>query len=325
LRTLMLVLSHLFGRRVARQVDDPEKAEKIRRSPSMVYLDPMPENAAAILRKHNKDTLHIFSNYVKTFAGQHITEQEHTLPFTGGSIAPGAKDKTNGDITNGGILPSLPSPQARSAFVALSGHGDSFTTIEDLCSSTRAGVFLESSVVPHLELHPDETKSPLNAYLLDFFKHGDLKPLEDANGIRKSDVWFVLNDFSLILATICTSLALYLGLGVEGDAEMLDVMGAGDEGENENDQKIAEEGTGTDSVPPPLTKEQPKPVRGRKFVEAWDAHEDKLAAEEDYLQEELDSGAGATDDEEYEKLKNVYRAFRMLKTEFDEKFTAIWA
>ncbi|PQE07733.1 DEAD DEAH box helicase protein [Rutstroemia sp. NJR-2017a BVV2] len=320
LRTLMLVLSHLFGRRVVREVDDPEEAEKIRRSPSTVYLAPMPEDAAAILRTHNKETLNVFSTYVKTFTEKHITEQEHTLPFTRSSISSGTKDKTNGDL-----LPNLPSPQARSAFVALSGHGDSFTTIEDLCSSTRQGVFLESSVVPHLELYPDETKTPLNAYLFDFFKHGYVKPLEDANGIRKSDVWFILNDFSMILATICTSLALYLGLE-DSDAEILDVMGAGDEVENANDERLAEDGIQTVSVsPPPSLKEQPKPVRGRKVVESWDAYEDKLAAEEDYLQEELDNDAGATDDEEYEKLKNVYRAFRKLKTEFDEKFTAIWA
>ncbi|KAM3074302.1 hypothetical protein ACMFMG_002886 [Clarireedia jacksonii] len=325
LRTLILVLSHLFGRRVVREVDDPIEVEKIRRSPSNVYLDPMPENAAAILRKHNKDTLNVFSTYVKTFAAQHVTEQDHILPFTGSSIFPGVKDETDADVSNGDFLPSLPATQARSAFVALSGHGDSFTTIEDLCSSTREGVFLESAVVPHLELHPDETKSPLNAYLLDFFKHGSLQPLEDANGIRRSDVWFVLNDFSMILATICTSLALYLGLGVDSDAEMLDVMGAGDEGENENDEKLAEDVIPAASVTPAPAREQAKPVRGRKVVEDWDAHEDKLTAEEDYFQEELDSGAGATDDEEYEKLRNVYRAFRKLKTEFDEKFTAIFA
>ncbi|PQE30888.1 DEAD DEAH box helicase protein [Rutstroemia sp. NJR-2017a WRK4] len=319
LRTLMLVLSHLFGRRVVREVDDPEEAEKIRRSPSTVYLAPMPEDAAAILRTHNKDTLNVFSTYVKTFTEQYITDQEHTLPFTKSSISSGVKDKTNGDL-----LPNLPSPQARSAFVALSGHGDSFTTIEDLCSSTREGVFLESSVVPHLELYPDETKTPLNAYLFDFFKHGYVKPLEDANGIRKEYVWFILNDFSMVLATICTSLALYLGLE-DSDAEILDVMGAGDEVENANDERMAEDGTQTVSVSaPPSLKEQPKPVRGRRVVESWDAYEDKLAAEEDFLQEELDNNA-ASDDEEYEKLKNVYRAFRKLKTEFDEKFRAIWA
>ncbi|TGO55436.1 hypothetical protein BCON_0092g00190 [Botryotinia convoluta] len=324
LRTMVLVLSHLFGRRVVREVDDPEEAEKIHRSPSNVYLDPMPEDAANILRGHNKSTLDVFSTYVKTFAEQHITEDEHALPFTQSPVGPNETSKTSGNTTLD-FLPSLPSPHARSPFVALSGLGDSFTTIEDLCSSTREGVFLEAAVIPHLELHPDETRSPLNSYLLDFFKHGSLQPLEDANGIRRSDVWFVLNDFSMVLATIATSLALHLGLGQDTDSELLDVMGAGDSVENENDEKMAE-----DSIPqavsgPSSEVQQAQPVRRKKVVDDWDAGEDRLAAEEDYLEKEKESGAGATDDEEYEKLMTVYRAFRKLKTEFDEKFRAIWA
>ena len=69
------------------------------------------------------------------------------------------------------FLPSLPTPKARSAFAALSGHGDNFTTIDDLCTSTREGVFLESAIIPHLEIYPDEKKTPLNAYLYDFYMH----------------------------------------------------------------------------------------------------------------------------------------------------------
>ncbi|KAF7874002.1 hypothetical protein EAF04_002674 [Stromatinia cepivora] len=326
LRTMILVLSHLFGRRFVREVDDPEDAEKIHRSPSNVYLEPMPEDAANILRGHNKSTLEVFSTYVKTFAEQHITEDERVLPFTQSPVGPNEAGKTDGNTRSAiDFLPSLSRPHARSPFVALSGLGDSFTTIEDLCSSTREGVFLEAAVIPHLELHPDETRSPLNSYLLDFYKHGSVQPLEDANGIRKSDVWFVLNDFSMVLATIATSLALHLGLGQDTDAELLDVMGAGDSVENENDEKMAED-LSPQNVPAPSSElQQAQPVRRKKVVDDWDAGEDRLAAEEDYLEKEKESGAGATEDEEYQKLMTVYRAFRKLKTEFDEKFRAIWA
>lgn len=200
LQNLMLVLSHLFGRRVCREVDDEKEAEKIKRSASMVYLDPLPEAAAKVLRNHNKQTLEVFTTYVKTFAAQHVHEEDRYLPLTKTPV--GASPPNNPKAANGSagpkvdhhtdieFLPILPMPHARSPFVALSGHGDEFQTIEDLCSSTRDGVFLEAAVIPHLELHPDETRSPLNSYLLDFFKHGSLKPLEDANGIRKSDVRF---------------------------------------------------------------------------------------------------------------------------------------
>ncbi|RDL40340.1 p-loop containing nucleoside triphosphate hydrolase [Venustampulla echinocandica] len=319
LQKMILVLSHLFGRRVCREIDDPEEAEKIKASPSIVYLPPMPEEATEILRRHNKDTLDIFTTYAKTFAEQHAKGEEQRLPLTHTEVGPEEPSTAN-------FLPSLPTPHARSAFVALSGLGDDFVTIEDLCSSTRDGVFLESAVVPHLEIHPDETRTPLNAYLVDFYMHGALEPLERANGIRKSDVWFVLNDFSLVLATIATSLALYLGLESDADPEMLDVMGSGDIAENDADEAVAEQ-TVQDTQPKIGTPVQaPPPVRRKKKVaEDWDASEDAMVAEENFLKSGGLNGTGATDDEEYDKLMNVYKAFRKLKTDFDEKFRAIWA
>ncbi|KAG0652619.1 putative helicase [Hyphodiscus hymeniophilus] len=343
---LILVLSHIFGRRICREVDDEEEKEKIKRSPSIVYLPALPEDAADILRDHNKKTLEIFTSYVKTFAAQHIKEEDRYLPLTKTPIgvAPlekwnGQTDKTSNRHTNGSahtngdkvqppfdFLPNLPVPHARSPFVALSGLGDDFRTIEDLCSSTRDGVFLESAVIPHLELHPEETKAPLNAYLYDFYMHGAVVPLEVANGIRKSDVWFALNDFSMVLATVATSLALYLGLGNDSDPEMLDIMGTGDVAENEEDEKdaaaIIPE---TPSATKTATPQQPIVRKSKKVVDDWGAGEDALVAEEDALKSAVLNGISATDDEEYDKLMNVYKAFRKLKTEFDAKFMAIWA
>ncbi len=207
----MVVLCHIFGRQICRVAEDPEEVELIKRSPSIVYLPPMPEDATKILRKHNKETLDIFTTYVKTFAAQNIKEEERYLPLTQVPVglAPSSGDgkQTNGHATSNGnteredvpadidFLPVLPAPDARSAFVALSGLGDKFTTIEDLCSSTREGVFLEAAVIPHLEIHPEESKAPLNAYLLDFFMHGSIAPLVVANGIRKSDVSFLRYKF----------------------------------------------------------------------------------------------------------------------------------
>lgn len=140
-------------------------------------------------------------------------------------------------------------------------------------------------------------------------------------------MWFVLNDFSLVLATIVTSIALHLGLGADTDAEMLDVMGSGDAAENEGDEEMA---ATSDTSPAPSVKsvatQQAAPVRkGKKVVDDWDAGEDALVEEENFLQNESEKGTGATDDEEYDKLMNVYKAFRKLKTEFDAKFRLIWA
>ena len=162
----------------------------MKRSSSIVFLPSLPLQAAKILRAHNEDTLEVFTTYVRTFVDQHIKERDRKLPLTGMEI---------GGINESLTLPSsLPPTKVRSAFVALSGHGDNFESISDLCRTTRNGVFLEEAVIPHLDVYPDESKTPLNAYLYDFFMHGDLNALEMANGVKKSDVWFLLNGESLL-------------------------------------------------------------------------------------------------------------------------------
>ena len=141
-----------------------------------------------------------------------------------------------------------------------------------------------------------------------------------------SQVWFLLNDFSMVLATIATSIALHLGLGTDADPEMLDVMGAGDAAENDADEKVAAATiTDTPATQASTTQAAAPTRKSKKVVDDWDAGEDALVAQEDYLKSEGLNGTGATDDEEYGKLMNVYKAFRKLKSEFDEKFHAIFA
>ena len=124
-------------------------------SSSEVFLPPLPLQASRILRGHNQDTLQVFTTYVRTFVEQHVREDDYKLPLTG--IKAGGADK---DVSFPG---SLPPTKIRSAFVALSGHGDSFDSISDLCRTTRSGVFLEEAVIPHLDIYPDESKTLLNA------------------------------------------------------------------------------------------------------------------------------------------------------------------
>ncbi len=155
LRSLMIVLAHLFGRRPCREADQEYIENVVKRSPSIVFLPPLPPQAARILRQHNQETLQIFTTYVKTFVDQHIKEDDCKLPLTG--VEAGG---SNADVALAGTLPPT---RVRSAFVALSGHGDTFDTISDLCRTTRGGVFLEEAVIPHLDVYPDESKTPLNA------------------------------------------------------------------------------------------------------------------------------------------------------------------
>ena len=155
LRTLMVVLAHLFGRRPCRAADQEYIENIVKRSPSIVFLPPLPPQAAGILRQHNRDTLAIFTTYVRTFVDQHVNDVDCKLPLTGVEVG-----GSNAAVELEGTLPPT---RVRSAFVALSGHGDSFDSISDLCRTTRGGVFLEEAVIPHLDVFPDESNTPLNA------------------------------------------------------------------------------------------------------------------------------------------------------------------
>lgn len=181
----MLVLSHIFGRQQCKRVDGEFVEEVVKRSPSIVFLPPLPKQAENTLRAHNNETLAIFCTYLKTFADQHLKDPDDALPLSG--IRIGRSDEQFNMTPSANQHTVL-----RSHFVSLSGYGDEFDSISDLCGTVRSGVFLEEAVVPYLPVHPESTV-PLNAYLYDFYKHGDLNALEKANKIRRSDVWFHLN------------------------------------------------------------------------------------------------------------------------------------
>ena len=327
-KTLMIVLSNLFGRRPFSLAQRETVEKVIGKSPSVVFLPPLPPKAAAVLSRHNQETLETFEAYVKTFALQHMKEPEQGLPLTGVRIGGGDLDITSETLC------SLPPTIARSPFVALSGHGDIFTSISDLCNTTRSGIFLEQAVIPYLEL--PQADHPLNAYLYDFYRHGSLNPLEVANGIPKSDVWFMLNDFSLVLATIVTSLANFMHLSAEEDADLTLTAGSGDSKELAQDDQLAEEDDKSNissTKSKPIIPPAPSLRKKVKVAEEWDdGNEDDDDSTNDSQNGENEDSTGDINKGMFEGwnsdelgLKKVLEAFRSLKVEFDEKFKAIGA
>ncbi|PNS19178.1 hypothetical protein CAC42_1914 [Sphaceloma murrayae] len=357
LETLMLVMAHLFGRRFCRRADQEFVDQVIKTHSSYVFLPKMPADAERSLREHNAETLTVFSTYVKTFAEQHAQKlgTDNVLPLTNVQI--GGKDSAL-EVPIQTMTPTT----VRSAFVALSGHGDQFNTIAELCRTARSGVWLEEAAIPHVTLYPDEAQMPLNAYLYDFFKHGDVATLEKANGIRPGDVWFLLNDFSLVLATIVTSFKNFMNVSEDADLAMVEVGGGGDMHELDEDERIARFetaggpeqarkalplGTGrveaTSNVQAPVATQ---PIKKKKKVvaDSWDQDEEaqsSSSAESDWDAGDSDdgaptvastkatsyttTGAPAWDEDSGEGLRKVALAFEGLKKSFDEKFKKMWA
>lgn len=242
---LILVMAHLFGR--------------IKKQHGIQGLPPMPAGAAEVLQKQNHDTLKTYSAYVETFAKAYCKGPDDTLPFS--NTVCGTPEESS-------------APTARSAFVALSGHSETFTSIKDLVTGVRKGILPEGSMIPYIPVSEDDIP---NGYLYDFYRHGDEKKLEAENGIRPAEVWFRLKDFSDVLATVVPGVMAFLK---DGSGAYYDfVMNKDEDGDIEE-------------------------VEGNP--------EEKEGEEEEMIQKS-------------ESFGNVLKAFKILRTTFDEKFGEMWA
>lgn len=315
-KSLMLILAHLFGRRPFQKGSDLEELLQCRSS-STVVLAELPKEASKVIREHNEQTLEIFINYVKTFAEQHCASVPHdTLPFTCARPSPVPAPASIYLDSN-----VLPSSSARSCFVSLSGHSDNFASLDDLLTSCRADILLESSGIPYI---PADEDIKLNAYLYDFFLHGSDVELETANGISKSGVWFVLNDFSMILATIVTCLKNLITYGPDGDMRLSDGeelgQGAGDVLEAKRDVKA-----GPGELEAVGTKDSSSyPNQGPSTI--WNGSESDLSDDSDDSDDSASyMGQRSDGSKEREQLLKVLKGFVGLQEAFNEKFRAIWA
>lgn len=356
----VLVLSHIFCRISTHGFREGWR-EAVHNSQSVVFLPPLPDDALQILRQHNRDTLEICKNYVGTFVEQHLDEKpDRCLPFTKFEV--GAPEENLGDTDLVDVLAHghhLAPTRLRSPFDALSGFTDhSFSSIHELCSTVRSGVFLEESAIPYIPLYPDDTEGVAwNAYIYDFFKHGDMEALVRYNHIKRGDVWFHLKDFSLILATIVTSLSNFLDLDGGGDADlaMLDVQDA-----NEAHQEKLDAMDSDDVLTAPLQEAHisestdldaarvgpaaPKKPKKAKIAESWeddDSPDDDAENEPQSAPSTVGSrtttpqpgapGAStssavppAWEGDGEKDLLHVLRIFKMVQQVFDDKFRKIW-
>ncbi|KAF8843868.1 P-loop containing nucleoside triphosphate hydrolase protein [Paxillus ammoniavirescens] len=212
-RDFILLMSHLFGRRnlPASYLKDENTAQVIKKSASMVILPPLSEDARHVLKEHDEEILRIFTGYALTYGSQHNAQlgPDTLLPLSNIDIA--------GDLTSSAsenkprfiahLQETALRVVARSLFVANSGHDDHFDSVANLARTARRGLALNEHAIPsvaHITAPTDGSTGQfaLNAYILDFYTHGQVRPLSDANAIRRGDIWFVLQEFDLTLMTV---------------------------------------------------------------------------------------------------------------------------
>jgi hypothetical protein len=203
-RDLMVLLCHLFGRRYLPEVyaTTSNIRDLVQKGPSCVVLAPLHPKARAVLLAHQKQTLDIFSAYALAFSSQHSDElgPDNRLPLSG-VVGPSDTSTLPQTPLFAHLSKTARKPVARSLFVATSGHDDTFGDVGELAHTVRHGIHLNKHAIPTVD-HILNPKLPLNAYLYDFFIHGQVDALVNMNGLRRGDVWFALESFHLVLMTI---------------------------------------------------------------------------------------------------------------------------
>ncbi|THH15047.1 hypothetical protein EW146_g5371 [Bondarzewia mesenterica] len=207
-REFMLLASHLFGRRYLPEVYATKEnvRELIGKGPSCVVLPSMMNKARKALLKHHEEILEIFTAYAVTFAGQYASqlEPDDRLPLSEQAFG---RQISFDSPFHSHLRDTAVHPVARSPFVANSGHADRFHSVQELANTVRRGVHLNEHAIPSVErivALPGDQARPfaLNAHIYDFYIHGQAKALVTFNGIRRGDVWYILEDFYMSLMVI---------------------------------------------------------------------------------------------------------------------------
>jgi len=184
---------------------------------SSVVLDPLPAAMQAHLTEYNSWVLRLMSSCARRYSALRTTAlpPSWVLPGTTAEMADALKAKAANHQTGGeshSVIASLQAMRmkvsARSAFIAVSGHADQFQDVNDLISCTREGMFFESALIPVYGC--DYTK---NAYLVDFYKHGQRRPLVEENGLRDSELYQRIYDFCHALKVIKEAMVRRVGEG----------------------------------------------------------------------------------------------------------------
>lgn len=316
-RELLLLLCHLFGRRYLPNVyaTDANLQQLVKKSPSMVALPPLPVDARLVLDTHDSDILSIFTSYAVAYTRQHRATlgPDTTLPLSGNIHVSGVPRLAASPFLDK-LEHSAVTPAGRSLFVANSGHSDRYQTVEELSLTSRDGLHLNQFAIPSMRIftspsgrHTEQYR--LNAYLLDFYIHGQRAAIESANGIRDNDLWYLLDDFNLTLKSIRAGLGQLLlessGKDVvveEVDEDILEDTGM-DLG-TKSDMMNAMEGRG----------------EGEESTGSIGGDDESGDEDDDDAGSGLTRPAGVSDED-----WGVYKLIDAVTTEFEEKFRAIWA
>ncbi|GJJ07983.1 hypothetical protein Clacol_002190 [Clathrus columnatus] len=266
-KEFILLMSHLFGRRYLSKafINQDSRREFIKKSPSVVVLPDLPQHVYNLLNKQNGRTLDIFTGYASIYSTRHADELgcDTRLPLSNINFASSQTFDTpfTYHLRETGINVSV-----RSSFVATSGLDDQFRSVTELIATARSGLHLNEQTVPSFtpitSTSAGSSEHCLNAYLFDFYIHGQQNALIDANGIRRGDLWHLLEDFTLTLKTVQLALGQLLNRSKSAESAdgFEDPQLSVDPAEVEDSDTDEGDGEGPNSKPTCISNESDRAV-----------------------------------------------------------------
>ena len=324
-RRLMHLLAFLFNRDFLSKsvIADKDGFLASNRSPSKVLLPRMDESVYDVLRKHNYEVLEIFTEFAITYSVQQSKALgvDSRLPLSRRDVNDSALLPTDSEFVTG--LKSHRAPiRSRSAFVATSGHGDVYKDVNELVRTVRTGIDLNKQTLPFTDIFASSSEETryINAYLYDFYSHGQDKPLVQANHIPRGEVWYRLQEFSMVLASIVSS----IGELITRDRKDDDIASTGAETEHfiggaaavPDDWAIELPGEKDEVIAGPIKGSSTLPIEKEKGDDVEAAAAVTSARGEHAL---------VRPSHVSERDWRVYEIFHELQEDFDVKFTAMWA
>ncbi|XP_009675480.2 probable ATP-dependent RNA helicase DDX60 isoform X1 [Struthio camelus] len=202
---LVLILANLFGRKYL-----PAGTEKFKNKfyQSKVFLEDLPEDFADAVYEYNSKIEKNFAHFLLTTAKLADMEQEYRLPLSKTDFT--FKAWCGSELASY-LMDSTKNISAISPFACLSGMIDQdlfHTTNINQAVLRSLGINVTNCPLLYLEKYDDQgRKKLLNAYALDFYKHGSLIALTTDNWLNEGDAYYHLKDFLLLIKSIRTSLS----------------------------------------------------------------------------------------------------------------------
>nr|XP_042698062.1 probable ATP-dependent RNA helicase DDX60 isoform X6 [Chrysemys picta bellii] len=202
---LVLVLANLFGRRYI-----PASVIKSKQNfyQSKVFLEDLPEDFAVALHEFNNKIEENFGHFLLIISKMADMKQEYQLPL---SRIDFSSEECNDSKLVSHLMSCNEGRTAVSPFACLSGNVDSdLLHAETVNSVILRTVGITAGNIPVLcakKFDNRRRRMPLNAYALDFYKHGSLTAMAQDNGIHEGEAYLLLKDFSLTIKAISVSLS----------------------------------------------------------------------------------------------------------------------